>query len=104
MKTATFVALTKRTSKPPLGELGVSAVYKLSEPLAFEKYNDITGDYDRCTTSYVWLSTSSVFGAETHAFPCDESGSVLDWSELSGSMKGEHHHAEVLEEMGYVHV
>jgi len=38
---------------------------------------------------------------ETYIFPADEHGEVLDYGELSGSMKGTLDHAEALRRAGY---
>lgn len=95
MKTAT---LHETCEIKPTGSRSVSpgpkAVYALSEPLVY----DNTG----AECSYIYVSTARIMGKpETYAFPCDEAGEVLSWGELSGAMKGEITHAEVLEAMGY---
>lgn len=38
---------------------------------------------------------------ETYLFGADENGDIVNWSELSGSMKGTQSHAEALNHAGY---
>ena len=38
---------------------------------------------------------------ETYLFGADKDGEILNWSELSGSMKGTQSHAEALNHAGY---
>jgi hypothetical protein len=38
---------------------------------------------------------------ETFIFPADESGSVIDWGELEGSLRGTTSHQKALEGAGY---
>ena len=38
---------------------------------------------------------------ETFIFPADESGSVIDWGELDGSLRGTASHRKALEGAGY---
>lgn len=38
---------------------------------------------------------------ETYLFGADKGGEILNWSELSGSMKGTQSHAEALNHAGY---
>lgn len=73
---------------------GPCAVYELSEPLSWDR--------ERPPASYVFVSTSTILGApETYAFPCEPDGTVISWTELDGSAKGDVSHAAVLREMGY---
>lgn len=73
---------------------GPKAVYQLSEPIVY--------DDDCPPTPFVFVSAATVLGMpETYAFPCDEKGEVLSWSELDGSQKGTASHAQVLADMGY---
>lgn len=41
------------------------------------------------------------YGHETGIFPAYADGKLAYWSEMSGSMKGEHSHEEVLSGIGY---
>jgi dTDP-D-glucose 4,6-dehydratase len=68
--------------------LGNAGTYRMTEPLAFEKYNRKTNEYEKRTTRYVWVSTSCVMGEwETYIFPAYSNGKVHDWSEMSGSRR-----------------
>ena len=54
------------------------------------------------TTNYVIVSSvHDHLMHETFIFPADESGSVIDWGELDGSLKGTTSHRKALEGAGY---
>lgn len=54
------------------------------------------------TTNYVIVSAvHDHLINETFIFPADESGSVIDWGELDGSLRGTTSHREALEDAGY---
>jgi hypothetical protein len=78
---------------------GNAALYKLSTPAVYKGYDN----EDPQKFSYVVVSTSNVpfSGPETYIFPANESGDVVSWGELDGSMRGSYTHAEVLREAGY---
>lgn len=81
MKTATKV-------KDLDGFTGMAALYKLSEPL---------GSYE-----YVIASATTVLGIdETYLFGSDETGKVLSWSELGGSIRRVYDHQIALNHAGY---
>lgn len=57
---------------------------------------------------YEYVIASSLFEKvgrhqldETYLFGADKEGTILDWCELSGSMKGTQSHSEALNEAGY---
>ena len=90
MPGATLVRVTRERD----GALGRAAIYKLDNPSI---------DYDGKAFSFVWISTSMVFGLETYAFACDEDGDVPCMIELPGSEKGTSSHERVLRGMGYAY-
>ena len=54
------------------------------------------------TTNYVIVSAVyDYLNNETFIFPADESGSVIDWGELDGSLRGTTSHRKALEGAGY---
>lgn len=54
------------------------------------------------TTNYVIVSAVHDHPIhETYIFPADESGSVIDWGELDGSLRGTTSHRKALEGAGY---
>ena len=54
------------------------------------------------TTNYVIVSAvHDHLIHETFIFPADESGSVIDWDELDGSLRGTTSHQKALEGAGY---
>ena len=54
------------------------------------------------TTNYVIVSAvHDHLIHETYIFPADESGSVIDWGELDGSLRGTTSHRKALEGAGY---
>ena len=54
------------------------------------------------TTNYVVVSAvHDHLIHETFIFPADESGSVIDWGELDGSLRGTTSHQKALEGAGY---
>ena len=54
------------------------------------------------TTNYVIVSSvHDHLMHETFIFPADESGSVIDWGELDGSLRGTTSHRKALEGAGY---
>ena len=69
------------------GFAGISALYKLSEPLK---------DFE-----YVIVSASTIVGVETYIFGSNEDGEVLDWDELPGSVRGVYDHTVALNDAGY---
>ena len=54
------------------------------------------------TTNYVIVSAVHDHPIhETYILPADESGSVIDWGELDGSLRGTTSHRKALEGAGY---
>lgn len=76
---------------------GHAALYELSAPA---KYLDLDSDEER-ETSWVVVSTASMFGVETFIFPSDQFGDPLNYLELAGSQKGCACHDTVLRAAGY---
>jgi hypothetical protein len=75
-------------------------LYRLSEPITWG------GDYEggaKGTADHLIVSaTVAMFsGPETYIFPANEDGTVLDWGELPGSLRGTLSHDEVLSAAGY---
>ncbi len=90
MKTATF-------KKMLTGFNGVAGLYELSEPLKPYAIDEIDTEY-----SYVVVSAMIAWGGPTtYIFGADESGNVLDWLELPGSIRGIYCHKTALENAGY---
>lgn len=76
---ATFI----RDVKPATGQM---KLYKLSEPYDVRDYD---GDVEQTIEYIVVSATVAPFsGPETYIFPADESGTIVDWGELPGSMRG----------------
>lgn len=90
MKTATF-------KKMLTGFNGVAGLYELSEPLKSYAIDEIDSEYN-----YVVVSATIAYGRpETYIFGADESGNVIDWLELPGSIHGIYCHKTALENAGY---
>lgn len=101
MKTATFLM----DSIPQTGDpkaLGAK-LYRLSEPIEFNKYSFTTKSKTKAVTSYV--SVSCAIGDDgryqTYIFPANEHGDVLDWMHLAGSYKGGLDREKALQQAGY---
>lgn len=75
---------------------GEAIRWRVDPPVKFTKIDD--GKTSLCETPYV--ITSCVYalfsGIETYAFPTDEDGNVLSWSELPGSKRGTDDHEAVM--------
>ena len=94
MKTATLVKTHPQRVSSEYCRYGKAALYKLSEPLAY--------DSDKPPCEFVFVSTSNPGrGWETYAFPSDETGDCLSWAELDGSETGTLSHDVVLGNIGY---
>ena len=90
MKTATFKKMLR-------GFNGVAGLYELSEPLKPYAIEENDSEYN-----YVVVSAAIAYGGpETYIFGADESGNVLDWLELPGSIRGEYSHDVALNHAGY---
>ena len=90
MKTATF----KKRLETFTGD---AALYELSEPLKPYAIDENDSEYN-----YVVVSAAIAWGGpETYIFGADESGNVLDWLELPGSIRGIYCHKTALENAGY---
>ena len=90
MKTATFKKMLR-------GFNGVAGLYELSEPLKPYAIDENDSEYN-----YVVVSAAIAYGGpETYIFGADESGNVLDWLELPGSIRGEYSHDVALNHAGY---
>ena len=52
---------------------------------------------------YVVASAADTFdhGEEVYLFPAEEDGTITDWAELRGSMRGTLNHADALARAGY---
>ncbi|MCK9597652.1 MAG: hypothetical protein M0R06_01350 [Sphaerochaeta sp.] len=96
MKTATFIKNLK-------GFQGEARLYKLSEPIEYDY--DWEAEKNTKKTEFVVVSAiSAAFDTsrpETYIFPADESGEVLDWSELEGSYRGGTNHTRALKKGGW---
>ena len=76
--------------------VGHASLYRISPEVAY----DVDGVMH--TTNYVIVSAVQDHPInETFIFPADESGSVIDWGELDGSLRGDPSHRKALEGAGY---
>lgn len=76
---------------------GDGRVYRVDPPMSSGWGGEEVGPYE-----HVWVSAVTAYGEpETWIFGCDESGDVLDWGELPGSLRGSLDHAEALRRAGY---
>ena len=76
--------------------VGYAALYRIFPEVAY----DVDGVMH--TTNYVIVSAvHDHLINETFIFPADESGSVIDWGELDGSLRGTTSHQKALEDAGY---
>lgn len=83
------------------GYQGFASLYRLDTPIAQTRYTDV-GE-EEITHEYVVVSSANVpfSGPETYIFPADKDGNVVNWSELSGSVRGDFSHEETLARAGY---
>ena len=76
--------------------VGYASLYRIFPEVAY----DVDGVMH--TTNYVIVSAvQDHLINETFIFPADESGSVIDWGELDGSLRGTTSHRKALEGAGY---
>ena len=76
--------------------VGHAALYRIFPEVAYP------ADGVMHTTNYVIVSAvHDHLINETFIFPADESGSVIDWGELDGSLKGTTSHRKAMEGAGY---
>ena len=75
---------------------GNAALYKLSEPVEYDKPWD-----EAKQTNFIAVSAINELAHETYIFAADEDGKVVDWSELKGSYKNGTDHTKALEGAGY---
>ena len=76
--------------------VGHASLYRISPEVAYD------ADGVMHTTNYVIVSAvHDHLIHETFIFPADESGSVIDWDELDGSLRGTTSHQKALEGAGY---
>jgi hypothetical protein len=82
-----------------VGWRGEAKLFRCEPPLEYEDY----GDEQKQQTEYVIVSAVNAMftGPETYIFPANAEGEITDWSELDGSYRGGHGHAEALENAGY---
>jgi len=79
------------------GWTGTAKLWELSEPIQYgwislaEKTNFII-----TSAAYAYET-----GPETHIFPADKNGIVLNWSELGGSFRGDLDHERVICKAGF---
>lgn len=92
---------TKVKDTPAAHPGQVCAVYRVSPPMTYQKWDE-DGTVTR-TTEFVWVSGVNVpfSGVETYIFPSDAHGEVADWGELDGSFRGGIDHARALKNAGY---
>ena len=97
MKTATRI-------KEMTSWKGNAALYKLSEPMDQERYDD---DGNETVVKHAHVIVSAVRvefegnKPETYIFGANEDGEIANWGELSGSFKGGLDHAKALKNAGY---
>ena len=76
--------------------VGHASLYRIFPEVAYH------ADGVMPTTNYVIVSAVHDHPInETFIFPADESGSVIDWGELDGSLRGTTSHRKALEGAGY---
>ena len=78
---------------------GDAAVYKLSEMVEFDGYDD-----DKQKTNHVVVSAVVAMdhgGPETFIFPSDKNGKTYRMLEMKGSFRGELNHAKALNGLGF---
>lgn len=79
----------------PVVVRGTQVLWRCDPP--WESYNE-----DEGTHTFVVTSSTVVMGVpETYVFPADESGAVVSYGELPGSMKGTLDHIAPLTDQGY---
>jgi hypothetical protein len=85
---------TAKQIKSLSGWRGDARLYRVDPPMKC---------WDKPSTEYVIVSATIVAysGPETYIFAADETGTVTDWSELSGSQRGPLDHVAVLRDAGY---
>ena len=78
---------------------GHASLYKLDPPLESISYIDDTKSYHK----YVIVSAANVMfsGPETYIFPATETGDIVSWLELDGSIRGKLSHEKALSNAGY---
>ena len=77
--------------------VGHASLYRIFPEVAYDD-----GGVVMHTTNYVIVSAvHDHLIHETFIFPADESGSVIDWGELDGSLRGTTSHQKALEGAGY---
>ena len=77
--------------------VGHASLYRIFPEVAYDD-----GGVIMHTTNYVIVSAvHDHLINETFIFPADESGSVIDWGELDGSLRGTTSHRKALEGAGY---
>lgn len=90
MKTATFIRDVK-------GGTGTQRLYKVNPPVEYGY-----GDTKSVTEYVVTSATKAMFsGPETYIFPADADGTIVDWSEMDGSFRGDLCHETALSNAGY---
>ena len=76
--------------------VGHASLYRIFPEVAYH------ADGVKRATNYVIVSAVHDHPiVETFIFPADESGSVIDWGELDGSLRGTTSHRKALEGAGY---
>ena len=76
---------------------GVASLYEVDPPM-----KDREGEEHK----FVIASATVAYGTgpEVYLFPADEEGSVVDWGEMDGSIRGSLSHEEAFKEVGYENV
>ena len=78
------------------GFVGHASLYRIVPEVTYY------ADWVKHTTNYVIVSAvHDHLINETFIFPADDSGSVIDWDELDGSLRGTTSHQKALEGAGY---
>ncbi len=71
------------------GFRGEACLYKCAPPLEGHEYVVVSAAF------------AMFDGPETYIFPADKDGEVIDWGELSGSLRGTLEHEDALQAAGY---
>lgn len=81
------------------GFTGKAKLYRLNPPIKYEDY--ISEEMIECEYVVVSAANAMYSGPETYIFHSNESGEVINWSELDGSFRGGQDHEKALLGAGY---
>jgi hypothetical protein len=92
------VATLLKDTPPTAKHRGHWRHYRVSPPMKLSGW----GDDGARTSEYVIVSAATTYsGPETYIFLADEKGEITDWTECSGSFRGDLDHERALALAGY---